>query len=101
MNEWQPMKVRPRKSGFYAINDGISRGTRYAAFDAGAGRWSALRSELSALAEALDECKAELGDCEGWRELTPKEARQVTSPMLDWSDAAGQTVGRSLPRPED
>jgi hypothetical protein len=61
MNDWQFMKVRPRRSGFYAIYDGVSHGTRYAAFDARTWRWSALRSELSALADALDEFKAEPG----------------------------------------
>ena len=88
MNEWQPIKVRPRRSGFYAIYDGVSHRTRYAAFDVRTWRWSALRSELSALADGLDECNAELGDCDGWRELTPDEAAKLTPSMLDWADAA-------------
>jgi hypothetical protein len=89
-NEWQSITNRPRKSGFYAIDDGVSHGTRYAAFDARTGRWSALQPELFALAEALDECEAELLDCDGWRELTPKEARGLTPSMLDWAEAAGR-----------
>jgi hypothetical protein len=90
-NGWQSTTNRPRKSGFYAIDDGgLSRKPRYAAFNARTRGWSALRSELSALAEALDECKAELWDCNGWRELTPKEAWRLTPSMLDWAEAAGR-----------
>ena len=96
-NEWQSMTNRPRKSGFYAIDDGVSQGTRYAAFNAQTGRWSALRSELSALADALDECKAELWDCDGWRELTPEEAVKLTPSMLDWAEAADRYAASAEP----
>jgi hypothetical protein len=50
------------------------------------------------LAGSLDELKSDLWDCDGWRELTPKEAGQVTSSMLDWAEAVGQTVSRPPPR---
>ena len=99
MNEWQSMRDRPRKSGFYAIDDGgLSRKPRYAAFNAQSGQWSELQSDLSALAGSLDELKSDLSDCDGWRELTPKEAGQVTSSMLDWAEAVGRTVSRPPPR---